>query len=207
MPQATPQEKGDAEAALRKYETLVDSESRAGFLRMFQEKGPNNLKWAITFNASLTDLETTTKKLQDNYLSPGEILKANGRQMMEFETTEEAMSDVQYLVEKNQKQHNWSNDEFPPDVDNERPLYSKFYYIKDLGKSNEFSQIQKKEMSGASNLRTLKQIEGGMHFMEGLGFGGGSEGDAKIESVKYAQMAKEIEDLKSTHLAQPQPHM
>ncbi len=38
---------------------------------------------------------------------------------MEFDTEEDALSDVQYLVEKNQKKFGWSNEEHPPDVDTE----------------------------------------------------------------------------------------
>ena len=110
-------------------------------------------------------------------------------------------------MEKNQKQFQWSNEEYPPDVDTDKPLYSRFHYVKDLGKTQDFSQIQKKEMGGLSNLKSLKQIEQGAHFMEGLGFDDTGGGAASIESVKYGQLAKELESLKSTQLAQPQPYM
>ncbi len=69
MPQAAPQEKKDAEQALLRYESLAEAGSREKFLRTFQEQGPGNLKWVTSFNASLTDVDTTTKTVWDNYLA------------------------------------------------------------------------------------------------------------------------------------------
>ena len=180
-------------------------------MKTFQENGSglgkDSLKWAFHFNATLSDVDTTTVTKDENYLTPGEILKANGRSIVEFETEEEALADVQYLVEKNQRVHSWSNADFPPDVDTERPMYSQFYYIKDHGKRRQLAQTQKKELAGESALKGVKQLEQGFKFMEGLGMPGQLEGGATIESVKYGQMVKDAEDLKSTYLPHPTPHL
>ena len=69
MPQATPQEKVDAEAALEKYETLAGASQRQRFLRTFQEHGPGNLRWVMSFSASISDVDTTTKSVMENYMS------------------------------------------------------------------------------------------------------------------------------------------
>ena len=52
-----------------------------------------------------------------NHLSPGEILKANGKSYQVFPSADEAMKDVLYLVDKNMAKHGWRAADHPPDLE------------------------------------------------------------------------------------------
>jgi len=165
---------------------------------MFQTEGQNgkNLKFHFNFKAEVTHAEETTIGQKSNYCTPGEILKMNGRSLADFEEEEDAMEDVQFLVRKNQEEHGHSNEDHPPDVCVEKPLYSRFWYVKSEGKAFAFKQTETKSLTGDADMKDTKALESGMQFLEGMGFQEGSA-PAQIESVKFAQLMKSLEALRS----------
>ena len=176
-----------------KYDNIVHPDSRKRFLKMFKENS-GSLKWAFNFKIELTHEDTTEMSRNEDYRTPGEILKCNGRLIDSFPSIEEAMVDVLYLVEKNQMQQRWTNEPHPAVLDEKMPAYSKFWYVKSNGATELIKQTQKKELTGDAVLKNIGQIEEGMHFMEGLGFEERSV--VSIENVKFAVMLTQCEALK-----------
>ena len=65
----------------------------------------------------------------------------------------------------------------------ERPLYSRCDCIRDLGRTSQLSQVQKKEMAGERSIKSTEHLDAGMQFMEGAGLGlvlGGRSGVCEI---------------------------
>ena len=191
---ATAEEKEAAQFALNKYDSIADPGSRKRFLKLFQDHGAKDLKWACDFKATLSDKETTTLSSTGNYLTPGEILRLNGRSWENFENDSAALADVHYLVERNKKDHFWDDEAHPPEVDSVRPEYSRFWYIKALGKTHSYMQEQKKEFSARTAMKNINQLKEGMQFLEGTGFE--EDGEVNIESVKHAKMIEKCDALK-----------
>ena len=180
---------------MNKYDSIADAGSRKRFLKLFQDHGTKDLKWTCDFKVSLIDKETTTLSSNGNYLTPGEILRLNGRSWESFgDDTDRALADTQYLVEKNKKDHFWDDEAHPPEVDSERPEYSRFWYIKALGKTQSYMQEQRKDFSARTGLKNLNQLKEGTQFLEGTGYE--EESQVNIESVKYAKMIEKCEALK-----------
>ena len=162
---------------------------------MFQEHGPNNLKWTCEFKATLTDKEQTNVSTNAGYLAPGEILMLNGRSWDGFMgDVDRAMEDVKYLVSKNQTEACWTDDDHPARLDPIKPEYSKFWYVRDLGKRQSYTQEQVKEFSAKSNLKNFNQLRDGMNFMEATGFE--EESEVNIENMKHTTMLAKCEALK-----------
>ena len=176
-----------------KYDNIADPSSRKRFLKMFKENS-GSLKWAFNFKIELLHEDTTELSSNAEYRTPGEILRANGRLIDSFPSIEEAMVDVLYLVERNQVQQRWTEEQHPALLDEKMPAYSKFWYVKSNGTTELIKQTQKKELTGDAVLKNIGQIEEGMHFMEGLGFEERSE--VSIENVKFAVMLTQCEALK-----------
>ena len=108
------------------------------------------------------------------------------------------MSDVEFLVKENQELCNWSDADYPPKLNEARPCYSKFWYVKGGGKTVQWQSEEIKQLTGEAALKNVKQIEDGMNFMEGLGYNSGSS--ATIENEKYGTMKTECDALKWTYL-------
>ena len=180
---------------MQKYDSIADPGSRKRFLQCFKENGSKDLKWACEFKATLIDIEMTKIQSNGNFLTPGEILLFNGRSWDGFAgDVDRAMEDVKYLVAKNQTEHGWTDEQHPPRPDLAKPEYSKFYYIKDLGKNHSFTQEQRKEFSAKAAMKNLNQLKNGMEFLEATGFE--EESEVNIESVKHATMLTKCEALK-----------
>ena len=198
-PQASPDEKKTCSEALAKYDQLVNPEQRKRFLNMFiqhgEGKGPDALKFAFTFDASVSHEDATSIGQVSDYITVGEVLTRNGRAFSEFESPQKAFEDAMYLVEKNMKEFVWTEEEFPHEIDADKVEYSRFYYIKSKGKNEDYTQKQSKTATGTAAIKGLKQLKNGMHFLECLGMGEPST--VTIENVKHEKLLKEIEGLKT----------
>ena len=201
--QATEEEQADAVAALGKYEMLCSYHERTRFIAAFVEAGEGkekgSLKFAYKFSQTLEHTESTSVSSNEEYRTPGEILSLVGRSFKDFNSTRQAIVDVEYLVAKNAEEFEWSPEEFPAKIDTVKPEYSRYWYIKSNGKTQSFNQIQKKKFEGEAMVKGVKQMEGTMNFMEGLGFAGDSS-NVNIESVKHAELMKVCATLKYTYL-------
>ena len=130
----------------------------------------------------------------------GEILEFMGNSLANFNKVSDAVQDVEYLTKKNSSEHGRSLEEHPPQMDEEKPEYSMFWFVKAKGKESSWTQTQKKELNGTANLKTVQDLKQGCRFMEGLGFSEAlGSGTAQIENVKYTMLMKEIETCKSTY--------
>ena len=113
--------------------------------------------------------------------------------MSNFKKVEDAVTDAEYLMKKNMIQFGWSLEDHPPEMDEEKPEYSRFWFVKDKGKETAWSQEQRKQLQGNTNLKSLEQLQQGCSFMEGLGW------KESPGHVKYTLLMKEIEQCKSTY--------
>ena len=169
---------------------------------LFNENGagkrPGSLRFAFEFTVSLSHDDTTKIAQQSDFLTPGEILKHNGRSLQEFKSIEAAMEDVEYIVKKNQEEFGWTDAEYPPRHDAEKPAYSKFFYVKSKGKEESWQQTQHKKLDGTATLSNGKQLENALPFMEGFGFK--QESAVQLASVEGEKLTKELESLSSAYL-------
>ena len=199
---ATKEEKEEAVSALAKYDLLTDYADRERFLKDFEENGSgggkDSLKFASNFKKSL-EVNDTTELLQvEGYYTPGEILSFNGSSLANFKNVQDALSDVDHLVKKNMQAHGWTEEDHPPEIDEVKPEYSRYFYVKGKGKETSWKQTQSKKLEGQANLKNLAQLQQGCKFMEGLGFPEDEkEAGATIENVKYSLLMKEIEQCRS----------
>ena len=94
----------------------------------------------------------------------------------------------------------WSEVDHPPLIDDEKPEYSKYWYVRGQGKQTSWTQNQKKEVQGTSNLKNLAQLQAAGKLMECLGYQEEvKEGSSPIiENVKYTLLMKEVEQCRST---------
>ena len=146
---ASPQQKQDAMQALAKYDTLTNHEDRVQFLKDFDShgegKGPNALKFVSTFQKSLEFNDTTTLKQVEDYYSPGEILTFNGTSLSNFKSVTEAIQDAEYLVKKNMEANGWTEEDHPPLLDEVKPEYSRYWYVRAMGKETSWEQKTKQK--------------------------------------------------------------
>ena len=200
--QATDEEKKDAFTALTKYETLTDSASRQRFIKQFADggsgTGKDSLKFAQSFAMSLAHEDKTVVEQTEDYLSVGQILQFEGQSLGNFPSMAMALEDCKYLVKKNARLHCWDELEHPAELDEEKPEYSKFWYVKGHGKKTSWSQVEKKELQGEAALKGAKQLADGTKFLECLGFEQAVEVTA-IANVKHELMTKELETVKYTY--------
>ena len=147
---ATPAEKQEASQALAKYDLLTNHEERQHFLRQFDSNGggvgPNALKFVSTFQKSLEFNDSTTLKQVEDYYSPGEILTFNGTSVSNFNSVTEAIQDAEYLVKKNMEANGWTEEEHPPLLDEVKPEYSRYWYVRGMGKETSWEQKQNKKL-------------------------------------------------------------
>ena len=200
---ATKEEKEEASNALAKYDLLTDHADRERFLKNFEEsgggQGKDSLKFVSTFQKSLDFNDTTTLSQVEDYFAVGEILAFNGSALSNFKSVSDAVSDVNYLVKKNMDANGWTEEDHPPQLDEEKPEYSKFWYVKGKGKETAWKQNQCKKIQGDAALKNLAQLQLGCKFMECMGFQEEEKGSgATIENVKSPLLIKEIEQCRST---------
>ena len=201
---ATEAEKKEASQALAKYDLLTNHDDRQHFLNTFESNGggvgPNALKFVSTFQKSLEFNDSTTLKQVEDYFSPGEILAFNGTSISNFKSVTEAIQDAEYLVKKNMEANGWTEDEHPPLLDEVKPEYSRYWYVRGMGKETSWEQKQQKKLGGDANLKNVGQLQKAMGFMEGMGYQEeeGEPSSVQIENVKYTLLMKELEHCKST---------
>ena len=165
-----------------------------------QEKGKGSaeaMKFHFEFSGYIEHHEKAMWKTQQDWLGVGEILKLHGRSVVEFANEEAAFQDAKYLSEKNSKEQSWDLADYPPQIDEDKKIYSKFWFQKCDGKVTTIEQDQCKKLEGASAAKNLKQVEEGMQFMEGLGFQPEIAG-ASIEYVSHSELQLQLEKLKLT---------
>ena len=201
--QATKEEREEAARALAKYDILTDHEERQRFLKDFEEhgegKGKDSLKFVSSFKKSLEYNDCTVLGQVENYYTVGEILTMNGNSLANFKTISAAVSDCEYLVKRSAELHGWKEEDHPPQRDDVKPEYSRYWYVKGKGKETSWTQTQSKKLEGDAGLKNLAQLRTGCKFMEMLGFQEEEKASgAIIENVKYSLLMKEIDQCKST---------
>ena len=102
----------------------------------------------------------------------------------------DAITDVEYLVKKNSEANGWSMEDHPPQIDEVKPEYSKYWFVKGKGKETSWTQTQSKKIEGDAALKSLEQVQTGCRFMECLGFPDEKKALATIENVKYSLLMK-----------------
>ena len=108
--------------------------------------------------------------------------------------------DAEYLVKKNMEANGWTEEEHPPLLDEVKPQYSRYWFVRGMGKETTWEQKQQKRLEGVANLKNVGQLQKALGFMEGLGYQEDQEASssAQIENVKYTLLMKELEHCKST---------
>ena len=149
----------------------------------------------------VTAEDNTEVGSKEDYFPAGKILNEHGCSWKDFKDPEEALARVRHLCARNQKEHGYE----PKDevIDDEYPEFSKFFFCFSLGKTQTHVGSQKKELSGSSGLKDMKQLEGAKAFFEGLGFegdGAAAESSVKIENAKYQELKKELDAAKTACL-------
>ena len=174
------------------------------FLNKIEEHGSGTtrdaLKFVSTFHKSLEFNDSTTLKQVEDYFTPGEILIFNGTSLSAFKSVTEAIQDAEYLVKKNMEANGWTEDEHPPLLDEVKPEYSRYWYVRGMGKETSWEQKQNKKLEGNANLKNVGQLQKALGFMECMGYQEeeGASSSVQIENVKYTLLMKELEHCKST---------
>ena len=124
----------------------------------------------------------------------------NGNSLANFKTMSAAVSDCEYLVKRSAELHGWKEEDHPPQMDEVKPEYSRYWYVKGKGKETSWTQNQSKKLEGDAALKGLAQLQTACKAMEILGWceEPAAASGAIIENVKYSLLMKEIELLKST---------
>ena len=203
--QATKEERDEAVRALAKCDILTDHEERQRFLKDFEEhgsgQGKDSLKFVSSFQKSLEYNDDVKLGQVENYYTVGEILAMNGNSLANFKTILAAVQDCEYLVQKSMELHGWKEEDHPPQKDELKPEYSRYWYVKGKGKETSWTQTQSKKLTGDAALKGLAQLQSACKAMEMLGWSedpAAAASGAIIENVKYSLLMKEIELLKST---------
>ena len=201
--QASVEDRREAVAALTKYDLLVDNTQRQKFVTLFESSGSgkarDSLKFAANFSCTLTNEDKTTAGNHTDWRTVGEILQLNGRSLQEFPVVADALDECAYLVLKSQKEFAYDDTMFPPNIDEARPLYSRFYYTKSTGKLEEWAQRETKTLAQEAQLKNLKHLTDSMTFMEATGFEPSSSSVA-IENVLFAELDTHVATLKQTYI-------
>ena len=171
---ATPEMKEEAIQALAKYDLLTNHEDRQLFIKQFDSNGggigPNALKFVSTFQKSLEFNDSTKLSQREDYYTPGEILTFNGTSLSNFKSVTEAVVDAEYLVKKNMEANGWTQEEHPPLLDEVKPQYSRYWYVRGMGKETSWEQKQHKKLEGNANLKNVGQLQKALGFMECMGY-------------------------------------
>ena len=158
------------------------------------------MKFASSFQKALEYHDDVVLGQVENYYTPGEILAMNGQALANFKTILAAVEDAEYLVRKSMELYGWKEEDHPPQKDEQKPEYSRYWYVKGKGKETSWTQTQSKKLTGDASLKGLAQLQSACKAMEMLGW---SEEPAEasgaiIENVKYSLLMKEIGQCKST---------
>ena len=149
----------------------------------------------------VTAEDTTEVGSTEDYFPAGKILQEHGFKWKDFKDSEEALARVRHLCARNQNDHGYEPK--AEVIDDVYPEFSKFFFCFGLGKTQTHLGSQKKELSGSSNLKDMKQLENAKAFFEGLGFdgdAGADESTVKIENAKYQELKKELDAAKTACL-------
>ena len=72
----------------------MDTKARALFIQQFEAngsgKGPNSLKFALSFHKSLSAADTTSCGSVDNFITRAKVLELHGMRLSDFASVEEA---------------------------------------------------------------------------------------------------------------------
>jgi hypothetical protein len=160
------------------------------------------LKFAVTFTQKLEYQNTAATGSHEGYKSVGDILGIFGRTIDQFAHHTLAIADVQYLVKRNAAEFSWIEAEHPAKMDSDKPIYSSFWWVSDLGKKNQQIQKEIKTLAGEAEVKNLAALDQTMGFMEGIGLGvlAPPETAITIANAHYAELGKKVANLKSTYL-------
>jgi len=201
--QATAEERQTAGEALAKYEALAgDGAARARFLSAFETNGgkAGALKYLSTFTMTVTHTDLVEVGSTSDYRSVGQILNLHGMGFKDYPNIKEAVEGVEYLVKKNRDQFDWCEETSPPAIDNERPQFSRYWYVHSLGRKDTAEQETKKQLTGVAQLKNVQQLKASLGFMEGMGFENAPSSSLEIQNANYAVLMTAVESLKSSYM-------
>ena len=172
---------------------------------MFQDNktlGKESLKFVKTFKVAVEHTDDTSVGHNEDWFPMGKILEFFGQGVKDFKTMDEALEAVRYLCAENRREHGY--EEKPELLDDKFPQFSKFWYVKSLGKDKIHKQSVHKRLEQASDLKNPAQLEQGKMFMEGMGFDEPPDEPSKltgqVENAKAADLKKVVELLKPPYL-------
>ena len=172
---------------------------------MFQDNkslGKDALKFAKSFGMSVEHTDDTLVGHKEDYFPMGKILETFGMGLKDFKTNEDALEAVRHLCEENKKEHGY--EEKPELLDPKFPQFSRFWFVMSLGKDKVHKQSVTKKLEQKSDLKSIKQLEEGKCFMEGVGWEEPKDEPGKpsgqVENAKAADLKKAVELLKPPYM-------
>ena len=175
------------------------------FLATFEEgilsKGNQGMKTLTDFNKKLVHNDITEVAQHEDFQTPLQILESNGSSLKDFGTIDEAMAAVWHLVEKSQKEFEWTFEEYPCKMDAKFPQFSRIYYVMSKGKTSCWKQNQEKVMEQTFKVKNQQQLQDAAAFMEGLGFSpDAGPSSVQIVNEKFNELQKETKAASTSHL-------
>ncbi len=170
------------------------------FLSLFQDNkslGRDALKFAKTFSMSVDHDDTTSVGTREDWYPMGIILKEFGHSVKDFDSVDDALNAVRYLCAQNKAEHGYEDK--PESIDARFPQFSRFWFVKSLGKTEQHKSIVQKKLQQTVDLKGVAQLEQAKIFMEGLGFTDvqpGSSCSGQIENEKATELKKHVELVK-----------
>ena len=168
------------------------------FLDLFQDNkhlGKDSLKFAKEFNMAVDHDDTTKVGTVEDWYPMGEILKWFGQSLNDFASVNDAMIAVRHLCAQNQALHGYEDK--PESIDEKFPQFSRFWFVKGLGKTKEATGNVRKTLSQGVDLRNIAQLEQAKLFMEGMGWPGEQPSSSSvIENAKATELKAILESLK-----------
>ena len=159
--------------------------------------GKDSIKFAKTFQVSLTHTDTCTVGSVEDYYPMGTILEKFGYSVQDFETVDKAMAAVRHLCEKNREEHGYGVK--AEILDEKFPQFSRFWFVESKGKQESHTQHTVKKLEQEGEIKNLAQLQQAKMFMEGRGCAEGSgESSVKIENLKHVEIMKCVELMKSS---------
>jgi hypothetical protein len=178
------------------------------FLGLFQEnkgKGRDSLHFVKSFTMSITHTDTNEIGTTENWLTAAQILTHNGVGWKDFASSEEALTAVRHLVDKNVAQAG-SEGVKPEQLDATYPQFSRFFYVVTHGKKSSHLQSTIQTLEQTANLNKVGQLTAAKVFMEGMGFVDTEDSQVKIENLKGTEVAKASELAKLAYLCITKGH-
>lgn len=160
------------------------------------------MKFSKTFAVSIKTEDVTTAGTTEDYYTLAQVLANAGTKMSDFENTDAAVKAAMHLQEVNMQEHGWSLEDYPNNVDNVFPQFTKMYMVNSLGKTKTSSSTTEKKLGGQANVGTVGQLSKAKNFLEGLGWEPEAledgSGGATIANVKFEELKKQVELLKKS---------